>query len=136
VGRALTDQIEGFRLYLATAEAEQLRFEEGEDIFSKYLPWAVMFELTERWTKVCERLVELGRIPAIVPTWYYGPSWSLSSLGWQLNQLDSSVLGSVAAAAPAFSSDTGFGSGGSAFGGGGGGFSSGGGGGGGGAGSW
>ncbi|PFG16349.1 putative membrane protein DUF2207 [Propionicimonas paludicola] len=140
VGRALTDQVEGFRLYLATAEAEQLKFEEGEDIFSKYLPWAVMFDLTERWTKVCERLVELGRIPEIVPTWYYGPNWSLATLGWQLNQLDSSVLGSVAAAAPAFSSDTGFGSGGSAFGGGdfggGGGFSSGGGGGGGGAGSW
>jgi Predicted membrane protein len=140
VGRALTDQIEGFRLYLATAEAEQLQFEEGEDIFSKYLPWAVMFDLTERWTRVCERLVELGRIPDLAPTWYYGPAWSLNTLGWQLNQLDTSVLGSVAAAAPAFSSDTGFGSGGSAFGGGGfgggGGFSSGGGGGGGGAGSW
>jgi len=140
VGRALTDQIEGFRLYLSTAEAEQLQFEEGEDIFSKYLPWAVMFDLTERWTKVCERLVELGRIPEIAPTWYYGPTWNLSTLGWQLNQLDGSVIGSVAAAAPAFSSDTGFGSGGSAFGGGdfggGGGFSSGGGGGGGGASSW
>ena len=135
VGRALTDQIEGFRLYLATAEAEQLRFEEGEDIFSKYLPWAVMFDLTERWTKVCERLVELGRIPDLAPTWYYGPSWQLHTLAWQLNQLDTSVLGSVAAAAPEFSSDTGFGSGGSAFGGGGG-FSSGGGGGGGGASSW
>ncbi|MGV8910679.1 MAG: DUF2207 domain-containing protein, partial [Propionicimonas sp.] len=41
-GRALTDQVEGFRTYLATAEAEQLRFEEGEDIFSRYLPWAIM----------------------------------------------------------------------------------------------
>jgi len=140
VGRALTDQVEGFRLYLATAEAEQLRFEEGEDIFSKYLPWAVMFDLTERWTTLCERLVELGRIPQIAPTWYYGSNWSLSTLAWQLNQLDTSVVGSVAAAAPAFSSDTGFGSGGSAFGGGGfgggGGFSSGGGSGGGGASSW
>lgn len=140
VGRALTDQIEGFRLYLATAEAEQLRFEEGEDIFSKYLPWAVMFDLTERWTRLCERLVELGRIPDMTPTWYYGPNWSLATMGWQLNQLDTSVMGSIAEAAPAFSSDTGFGSGGSAFGGGdfggGGGFSSGGGGGGGGASSW
>ncbi len=63
-GRALTDQVEGFRTYLATAEAEQLQFEEGEDIFSRYLPWAIMFDLTERWTQVCQRLVELGRLPA------------------------------------------------------------------------
>ena len=37
-GRAICDQVEGFRTYLATAEADQLKFEEGEDIFSKYLP--------------------------------------------------------------------------------------------------
>ncbi len=37
-GRAVCDQVEGFKLYLATAEAEQLKFEEGEDIFSRYLP--------------------------------------------------------------------------------------------------
>jgi len=38
-GRAMCDQVEGFRSYLTTAEADQLKFEEGEDIFSKYLPW-------------------------------------------------------------------------------------------------
>jgi hypothetical protein len=42
-GRAICDQVEGFRNYLATAEADQLKFEEGEDIFSKYLPWAIIF---------------------------------------------------------------------------------------------
>ena len=52
VGRAWTDQVEGFRLYLTTAEADQLRFEEGEDIFSKYLPWAVLFGEADRWVRV------------------------------------------------------------------------------------
>ena len=37
-GRAVCDQVEGFKTYLATAEADQLQFEEGEDIFSKYGP--------------------------------------------------------------------------------------------------
>ena len=137
-GRALTDQIEGFRTYIATAEAEQLRFEEGEDIFSRYLPWAIMFDLTERWTRVCQRLVALGRLSDAPPTWYYGTSWSMNNLGWQLSSFDTSVASSIATPAPSFG-ESGFGSGGSAFGGGGG-FSgggfSGGGGGGGGGGSW
>lgn len=137
-GRALTDQIEGFRTYIATAEAEQLRFEEGEDIFSRYLPWAIMFDLTERWTQVCQRLVALGRLSDVPPVWYYGTSWSMNNLGWQLSSFDTSVASSIATPAPSFG-DSGFGSGGSAFGGGGG-FSgggfSGGGGGGGGGGSW
>ena len=118
MGRAWTDQVEGFRTYLATAEADQLRFEEGEDIFSRYLPWAIMFDLTERWTRVCEQLVALGRIPDTAPVWYYGTTWDLHTLGWQLNTFDTHVGSSIAAPGPAFG-DTGFGSGGSAFGGGG-----------------
>ncbi|MGL4831300.1 MAG: DUF2207 family protein, partial [Propionibacteriaceae bacterium] len=74
-GRAVADQIIGFREYLATAEADQIRFEEGEDIFSKYLPWAIIFQLTERWTKICQQLVAMGRISNAQPDWYYGP-WS------------------------------------------------------------
>ena len=38
-------------------------FEEGEDIFSKYLPWAIAFELADRWQRVCAQLVAAGRIP-------------------------------------------------------------------------
>jgi uncharacterized membrane protein YgcG len=73
-GRAVTDQLVGFRTYLATAEADQLRFEEGEDIFSKYLPWAIAFELADRWQRVCAQLVAAGRIPPD-PYWYVGPSY-------------------------------------------------------------
>ena len=137
-GRALTDQVEGFRTYLATAEAEQLQFEEGEDIFSKYLPWAVLFDLTDRWTQLCEQLVAMGRLSAQPPDWYYGSSWSLHTLPWQLSTMGSHVATAVAPPPPSVS-DSGFGSGGSAFGGGGcsgGGGFSGGGGGGGGGGSW
>jgi uncharacterized membrane protein YgcG len=74
VGRAVDDQALGFRKYLATAEADQLRFEEGDDIFSRYLPWAIAFDLADRWQKVCQQLVAQGRIPA-QPSWYYGPNY-------------------------------------------------------------
>ncbi len=71
-GSAVLAQAEGFRLYLATAEAEQLRFEEGEDLFSRYLPYAVAFGLTERWARVFADLAAQGRtVPD--PVWYVGP---------------------------------------------------------------
>src|SRR6266508_628917 len=88
LGRALTDQTLGFRTYLATAEAEQLRFEEGEDIFSRYLPWAIVSDLADRWQKVCEKLVAAGRIPA-EPGWYSGPSYYGS--GWSAGSVSDTV---------------------------------------------
>lgn len=131
VGRALTDQVEGFREYLATAEADQIRFEEGEDIFSRYLPWAISFDLADRWAQVCQDLVAAGRLPEIHPVWYVGQFY-LPDFSW-IGFTDA-VASTVAPLPPVSSGGTGFGSGGSAFGGGGG--FVGGGGGGGGGGSW
>lgn len=137
LGRAWTDRIEGFRTYIATAEADQLRFEEGEDIFSKYLPWAVLFGLAERWVAVCQQAVALGRLGRPDTSWYGGTFWDGPVILWNLDALGSSVgpatAPSVAASGPRFSDDIGHG-GGSAFSGGGG--FAGGGGGGGGGGSW
>jgi uncharacterized membrane protein len=77
-GRAVCDQVQGFRTYLATAEADQLRFEEGEDIFSTYLPWAIAFGLADRWQRICARLVQEGRIPG-QPGWYHGDVTTFSA---------------------------------------------------------
>jgi uncharacterized membrane protein len=129
-GRAMCDQVEGFRSYLATAEADQLKFEEGEDIFSKYLPWAIIFELADRWARICGDLVAMGRLSNETPYWYLGT--------YQMSAFNTAFLTSnlTSAATPVASSSgaagTGFG-GGSSFGGGG---VSGGGGGGGGSGGW
>lgn len=131
LGRALTDQGEGFREYLATAEADQIRFEEGEDIFSKYLPWAISFGLADRWAEICKQLVASGRIPDVQPDWFYGPFY-LNAFSWYA--FTDAVGSTVAPAVDLSGAGTGFGSGGSAFGGGGG--FAGGGGGGGGGGSW
>ena len=128
-GRAVTDQVEGFKTYLATAEADQLRFEEGEDIFSRYLPWAIAFELADRWAKVCGDLVAMGRLPNAMPYWYVG-NYNLAAFNTAF--LTSSLTNAATPAPSSGSSGTGFG-GGSSFGGGG---FSGGGGGGGGGGSW
>lgn len=123
LGRAWTDQIEGFRTYIATAEADQLRFEEGEDIFSKYLPWAVLFGLAERWVSVCQEAISLGRLTQPDTSWYGGTFWDGPVILWNLDAVGSSLgpatAPSIAHSGPSFASDTGFG-GGSGFGGGGG----------------
>ncbi|TDT33763.1 DUF2207 domain-containing protein [Naumannella halotolerans] len=136
-GRAITDQVEGFRTYLATAEANQLKFEEGQDIFSRYLPWAIVFNLADRWEKVCEQAMQAGYIPQTDYYWYAGgPGFQF----FNAYAFASMVNTSAAPPPPPPSSGggggfsgSGFGSGGSSFGGGG---FSGGGGGGGGGGSW
>lgn len=136
-GRAWTDQVQGFRTYLATAEADQLRFEEGEDIFSKYLPWAILFGLADRWVRICRQAIAAGLLAEPDASWYGGTTWNPNLILWNLDTWNHEVGTSAApvpSAGPSFSSDTGFGGGGSSFGGGGG--FSGGGGGGGGAGSW
>ena len=128
-GRAVCDQVEGFRTYLATAEANQLRFEEGEDIFSRYLPWAIIFELADRWAEICADLVRMGRLPDAVPYWYVG-NYHMSN--FNTGFVTSSLATAATPVASSGSSGSGFG-GGSSFSGGG--FSGGGGGGGGGS-SW
>ncbi|MDR0416381.1 MAG: DUF2207 domain-containing protein [Propionibacteriaceae bacterium] len=121
VGSALASQGFGFKKYLETAEADQIRWEEGEDIFSRYLPYAIAFGCADRWARVFEDLAARG-LPVPTPTWYispyghfYGPRpWSsiTSSIG-HLGDVAISGLPQATAGS----------SGGSAFSGGGGGFS-------------
>lgn len=51
-GSAARTQAQGFRQYLATAEAQQLQFEAGIDRFGRYLPWAMVFGVVDHWREV------------------------------------------------------------------------------------
>lgn len=70
-GVAMLQQALGFELYLKTAEAEQLRFEEGEDIFSRYLPYAIAWGCADRWAKIFQDLANQG-VELAQPTWLVG----------------------------------------------------------------
>src|SRR4029079_9828405 len=80
-GSAVLAQARGFREYVRTAEAEQLRFEEAADIFSRYLPYAVVFGETERWVRVFGPLAASSGAVAGVG-WYAGPNgWDPTHFG-------------------------------------------------------
>jgi uncharacterized membrane protein YgcG len=122
-GSAALARVQGFRLYVATAEAEQIRFQEREQIFSEYLPYAVVFGLAERWAGI------FSDIGAVRPDgggglyWYTGPpGWNMA---WFVGSVSAftSTTGSSLSSTPAASGSSGFSggfSGGGAGGGGGG----------------
>ena len=116
-------RILGFKEYIKTAEKYRAQFYEKENIFEKYLPYAMIFGLTEKWAKAFEGIYQKP------PSWYegeFGPTFRVGTFSASLNSCFSSLTNS-------FSSRGGGGAGVSGFGGGG---FSGGGGGGGGGGSW
>jgi uncharacterized membrane protein len=78
-GSAVLAQSLGFKEYLVTAEAGQIAFEEASNVFSRYLPYAVVFGVADRWAKTfadVARAAEAANQPLIMPTWYI---WSGSA---------------------------------------------------------
>lgn len=125
-GTAALQEARGFELYVSKAEANQLRFEEGEDLFSKYLPYAIAFGVADKWAKKFEELAQQGRTLA-EPTWYgggfvYGAFWAnAAGLGDRMTQFASFADTAMTAPTPGSSGGSGFGGGGGFSGGGGGG---------------
>ena len=121
-GSAVLAQAKGFELYLTTAEADQIKFEEGIDVFSRYLPYAIVFGVAERWAKIFEQLAAQGRYVAD-SSWYVGYGYGTmlnSGFTSSLDRLADTMSSSMQSATTASSGGSGF-SGGGGFGGGGGG---------------
>ncbi len=121
-GTAVLAQTLGFRRYLATAEANQLRFEEGQDVFSRYLPYAIVFGLADRWARVFGELAASGaQVPQ--PSWYVGYYNPAAGLFWgtafagSMERFASVATDSLSAPTPGSSGGSGFGGGGSSGGG-------------------
>jgi len=125
-GAAMLSRVRGFRRYIETAEAEQLRAEERAEVFTRYLGYAIVFGLADKWASVFEQLSAADPAIGSAVGWYAGPA------GWNIGHLTDSVSQFTTAAGGTFASQP-SGTGSSGFGGGG---FSGGGGGGGGGGSW
>jgi uncharacterized membrane protein YgcG len=122
-GAELLRRTLGFRHYMEIAETERQRFAERENIFSEYLPYAIVFGCVEKWASAFKD-IDATRATS---SWYTGSALgalSTSDLSSNLSSFSNQVSSTIATTAG--------GSGGSGFSGGG----SGGGGGGGGGGSW
>jgi Predicted membrane protein (DUF2207) len=116
-GTGLVRRVRGFRTYIDTAETQEARFQERENIFSKYLPYAIVFGLTEKWARA---FAALGQ-EAPQANWYVGTHpFAFNSFASSIDHFTVSSAGTIAST-PGGSGSSGFGGGSSGGGGGGGG---------------
>jgi hypothetical protein len=123
-GSAVLAQSLGFRKYLETAEANQIKWEEAQDIFSRYLPYAIVFGVADRWASTFERVAEAAAAagqPILMPTWYIWHGAAFPNFGSIVSGVDSfsSTASGTFQSTPGSSGGSGFGSSGGSFSGGG-----------------
>ncbi|MEZ5922234.1 MAG: DUF2207 domain-containing protein [Parvularculaceae bacterium] len=128
-GQATRTDIEGFRLYMNTAEKLQLNaVEPGSDApppmtverYERFLPYAIALGVEKPWTKHFEKLMP-KEAASYTPYWSSGNYTSSRSLSGINSALVSSMASGVSASMPQSSSSSGSGGGGFSGGGGGGG---------------
>ena len=126
LGRRMMDHIEGFKMYLETAEEERLNMMTAPDktpeLFEKFLPYALALDVENNWAeKFNDVLTKSGQAESYSPSWYMGRSWSSVGSSGFASSLGSSLSGAISSSSTSPGSSSGSGGGGSSGGGGGGG---------------
>ena len=81
LGRRMMDHIEGFKMYLETAEEQRLNMmtapNKTPELFEKFLPYALALDVENNWAKKFnDVLARSGQAESYSPSWYAGRSWS------------------------------------------------------------
>ncbi len=133
-GRALMDEIDGFRHYLSVAEKDRLNVlnppEKTPELFERYLPYALALGVENEWSEQFADMLAAatttpdGRGTSYQPHWYRGRAWHNGHMRDFSSALGSGLTKAVAASASPPGSHSGGGgfSGGGGGGGGGGGW--------------
>lgn len=130
LGGHTLDQIEGFKLFLETAEKDRLEMLNPPNVtpalFESFLPYAIALDCENQWSKKFEAQAAAAGMGAdqnygYTPLWYSGNSFSNLGAAGFASALGSSLGSAAASAATAPGSSSGSGGGGFSGGGGGGG---------------
>lgn len=127
-GRKMMDEIDGFKMYLETAEKERLNFQDEPEMsvirFERILPYAMALGVEKPWSERFQADLARNAVTdssSYNPAWYHDQSFSPSSFSQSMSTMASGLTSAMIAAQPAKSSDSGFSGGGGSSGGGGGG---------------
>lgn len=120
-GVELNWQIKGFKLFMETVDKDRAPFYEKENIFEKFLPYAILFGMTKEWISRMREIYGADFYATHAPAWYAGQtgSFDADSFSSNLDSLSSAISSNTSA--PSGSGSGSGGSGGSGGGGGGGG---------------
>lgn len=127
LGRKIMDDIEGFKMYLGTAEEDSIASiqepNKSSELFEAFLPFALALGVENKWAqKFSDVLSSIEKeTTGYKPGWYSGVAWSnLGATGFA-SSLSSSFSSTISSSSTAPGSSSGGGGGGSSGGGGGGG---------------
>lgn len=126
LGRRLTDELEGFRMYLSVAERDRLASmrspEKTPELFEAYLPYALALDVEQAWAEqFSDLMAEASEDGTYDPTWYSTRSGRPLSTAALAGSIGNSLTSATSSSSKAPGSSSGSGGGGSSGGGGGGG---------------
>jgi hypothetical protein len=130
-GRAVLDQVEGFKMFLSAVDGDRLNRamppDKTPEVFERFLPFALALDVENAWARKFSGVLDgASRVPGTnngvySPTWCEGAGWSTLGATGFAGALGSSFTSAISSSSTAPGSSTGGGSGGGSGGGGGGG---------------
>ncbi|MEV0622909.1 DUF2207 domain-containing protein [Nonomuraea sp. NPDC050404] len=96
-GSAALAHTMGFRQYLFSGELGEVPEQQRVELFSRYLPYAVIFDGVEHWSRVVASVTgNGGRTDNLY--WYHGPAeWDLSKFAGSMRTFTTTTSGAISA---------------------------------------
>ncbi|SEH00405.1 Predicted membrane protein [Nonomuraea solani] len=96
-GSAALAHTMGFRQYLFSGELGEVPEQHRVELFSRYLPYAVIFDGVEHWARVVASVTGNGH-QADNLYWYHGPAeWDLSKFAGSMRTFTTTTSGAISA---------------------------------------
>jgi uncharacterized membrane protein YgcG len=118
-GSAVLRRVNGFRRFIEESEKERAKFAEKKNLFSEYLPYAIVFGAVDKWARAFSGL---DGEPPDTSYWYHSSTpFEYTAFSSSINGFTTTTAGTLTSSPPSTSGSSGFSGGGSSGGGGGGG---------------
>jgi uncharacterized protein (TIGR04222 family) len=118
-GYAVLRHVDGFRRFIEESEKDRAQFAERKNLFTEYLPYAIVFGATEKWAHA---FAGLGDEPPDTSSWYVSnTAFNYLAFSGAINSFTVASAGTLVSTPPSTSGSSGFSGGGFSGGGGGGG---------------
>ena len=125
LGRELLDKVEGFKMFLAATDADQIKrmpVNWNADTFNRFLPYAIALDVEAEWTGKFNEAVAAASAAAATSSAAYSGALAATAIGSGFaSSLGDSLSSAISSSSTAPGSSSGSGGGGSSGGGGGGG---------------